>query len=96
MKLLRQGFMALGAGAIAVTLLAFAGPAFRGEAGAAMGLPVNPVQAEAGIELRGYQESERARGGAVRGSRQGDHVAALHELPPCDGAPDADGQDEAA
>ena len=40
MSLIRQGAMALGAGAVAATLLAFAGPAFRGEADAA----VEPVR----------------------------------------------------
>jgi hypothetical protein len=44
MKMLRQGVMALGAGAFAAALLAFAGPAFRGEADAAMEPPVNPVK----------------------------------------------------
>ena len=41
---LRQGVLALGAGAFAATLLAFAGPAFRGEADAAMEPPVTPVK----------------------------------------------------
>lgn len=43
MSLLRQGVMALGAGAIAATLLAFSGPAFRGEADAA----VEPIKSPA-------------------------------------------------
>jgi hypothetical protein len=44
MRVIRQGAMALGAGVFAATLLAFAGPAFRGEADAAMEPPVNPVK----------------------------------------------------
>lgn len=43
MRLLKQGAMALGAGAFAATLLAFAGPAFHSEADAAMEPATNPL-----------------------------------------------------
>jgi len=43
MSMIRQGAMALAAGAVAATVLAFAAPVFRGEADAAMEPPKNSV-----------------------------------------------------
>src|SRR5450755_631092 len=47
---------------------------------------------ETGLGIRKNRRSERARNRLVPGSRQGDPVASLHELPPGNGAAHADRQ----
>jgi len=96
MSIIRQGAMALAAGAVAATLLAFAGPAFRGEADAAMEPLKNPVALRPASSFDTIKDKS-ARSVALF-EEAGKVIASPRcmKLPPGRRAANADQQDDAA